>query len=178
MCHTSPLASRASVSVPAACGPARVLYTAGVRVLFLDVDGVLNRAGYRPATSSGLRSWIEPDLAEHLSEVLRVTRAGIVLSSDWRIGREQRHLQEELVAAGVVGSLVGVTPVLEGAARWRQIQAWMEQHELLPGDVAIVDDAFDMGPLAARFVRVSPLNGLDKQTAAAIVALFAERVRD
>jgi hypothetical protein len=32
-------------------------------VLFLDIDGVLNRTGYRPAESEGLRSWIEPELA-------------------------------------------------------------------------------------------------------------------
>src|SRR4051794_23453017 len=47
-----------------------LLYTAWVRVLFLDVDGVLNRTGYHPATSVGLRSWIETELAANLSEVL------------------------------------------------------------------------------------------------------------
>lgn len=72
--------------------PARVLYAAWVRVLFLDVDGVLNRTGYRPATSTGLRSWIEPELAANLSALLRVTGARIVMSSDWRIGRDLRHL--------------------------------------------------------------------------------------
>jgi hypothetical protein len=36
---------------------------------------------------------------------------------------------------------------------------------------AIVDDAFEMGELAARHVRVSPLRGFD--AAAALRALFA-----
>lgn len=68
-----------------------------MRVLFLDVDGVL-----------------EPDLARRLSEVLRVTRAEIVLASDWRRDRELLHLRDELRAAGIDGSLLGVTPILSG----------------------------------------------------------------
>lgn len=152
--------------------PQNVLYTAEVRVLFLDVDGVLNRTGYRPATSSGLRSWIEPELAARLNEVLRRTGASIVLSSDWRVGRELHELREELLASGIDCSLLGVTPVVPGAERWRQIQMWMDENRVSAAQIAIVDDTFDMGPLAARFVRATPLNGLDKQTADAIVALF------
>ncbi len=98
--------------------------------------------------------------------------AVIVLASDWRRGRELPHLREELRAAGVTGSLLGVTPILGGQARWREIQAWMIDHDVGSEAVVIVDDGYDMGALAARFVRASPLNGLDEQAAAAIVALF------
>ena len=49
--------------------------------------------------------------------------------------------------------------------RWREIGRTAEQ-------IAIVDDLYDMGPLAARFVRVSPLTGLDADAARALVALF------
>ncbi|MGE0869301.1 MAG: HAD domain-containing protein [Kofleriaceae bacterium] len=149
-----------------------------MRVLFLDVDGVLNRTGYHPGASVGLRSWIEPELATRLSEVLCITGAQIVLSSDWRIGREPHHLQHELTAAGIAGTLLGVTPALDGAPRWRQIQAWMDENDVRPEDVVIVDDGYDMGPLAPRFVRASPLNGLDKRSADAIVALFASHVSE
>lgn len=146
-----------------------------MRVLFLDVDGVLNRTGYHPGTSVGLRSWIEPELAAQLSKVLRLTRARIVLSSDWRIGRDLYQLRHELVAAGIEGSLVGVTPTLRGVARWREIRAWMEENGVAEQDAAIVDDCHDMGPLADRFVRANPLSGLDEHTAEAIVALFDGR---
>ena len=143
-----------------------------MRVLFLDVDGVLNRTGFRPGESVGLRSWIEPELAQRLSEVIRATGAEIVLASDWRRDRELQHLRDELHAAGVEGSLLGVTPTLGGQARWREIEAWMTEHDVGPEDVVIVDDGYDMGVLAARFVRASPLNGLDEEAAGAIVALF------
>ena len=79
-----------------------------MRVLFLDIDGVLNRTAFRPATSLGPSS----------------------------------------------------------------CEAWMLAHDVVPASIAIVDDGYDMGALVARFVRVSPLVGLDDEAAAALVALF------
>lgn len=142
-----------------------------MRIVFLDIDGVLNRTGFRPESSVGLRSWIEPELARRLCELLEATRAAVVLISDWRCNRTLEHLQAELTAAGVVCELAGMTPVL-GQARWREIELYMKQHDLDAESVAILDDGFDMGPLAARFVRTSPLNGLDENAARQILRLF------
>lgn len=142
-----------------------------MRILFLDIDGVLNRTGYRPDESVDLRSWIEPEFAARLCLLLRELDVSIVLASDWRVGRNLNHLASELRAAGVDGTLLGATPVL-GQARWREIEAWMHEHELAPEHVVIVDDGYDMGPLAARFVRCSPLRGLDDEAARAIKTLF------
>lgn len=140
-------------------------------MIFLDVDGVLNRTGFEPADSVGLRSWIEAELAAKLAEVIAATGARIVLSSDWRRDRELEDLQEELVAAGVECVLVGTTPVL-GGPRWREIEAWMVEHQVSRESIVIVDDAFDMGPLSERFVRTSPLSGLDEGAVRAIIGLF------
>ena len=142
-----------------------------MRVLFLDIDGVLNRTGYRPDESVDLRSWIEAELATRLSQLVRALDASIVLASDWRNGRTLEHLAGELRAAGVDCSLLGVTPVL-GQARWREIDAWMREHDVPPEHVVIVDDGYDMGALAARFVRCSPLHGLDEDAVRAIKLLF------
>ena len=140
-------------------------------MLFLDIDGVLNRTGYRPDESVDLRSWIEPELAARLSELVRALDAHIVLASDWRNGRTLEFLAGELRAAGVEGSLLDVTPVL-GQGRWREIEAWMREHDVPAEHVVIVDDGYDMGPLAARFVRCSPLHGLDEDAVSAIKLLF------
>lgn len=105
--------------------------------------------------------------------MLRATRAGVVLGSDWRRDRALDHLRHELAAAGVECTLIGTTPELGAVARWREIAAWMAEHDVEPASVAIIDDGFAMGPLAARFVRTSPLVGLDDEAARAILALFA-----
>jgi hypothetical protein len=109
-----------------------------VRVLFLDIDGVLNRERYRPVESLGLRSWIEPELAQRLCEVLKETGAEIVLSSDWRRGREIELLRGELLAAGI-GPMIDVTREIHGP-RWREIETWMTEHGRTPEQIAIVDD--------------------------------------
>jgi hypothetical protein len=74
----------------------------------------------------------------------------VVLISDWRKNRELDHLREELAAAGVECSLL--------------VDA---------RSVVVVDDGYDMGPLEGRFVRTSPLNGLDQDAASHVLRLFA-----
>ena len=145
-----------------------------MRFLFLDVDGVLNRVGYRPAENVGLRSWIEPEIATRLSALVREIDTHLVLSSDWRLDRTIDHLRAELAAAGVERRLHDVTPSLAGAPRWREIEAWMSANAIAADAIAIVDDGHDMGPLARRFVRTSPLAGLDDAAARALAALFAQ----
>ena len=93
------------------------------------------------------------------------------MSSDWRSGRDLAELRDELAAAGIVTPLVDKTPVL-GRDRWREIDAWLHTHAVPLERAVIVDDTYDMGPLAARFIRCSPLTGLDAGAARAIVALF------
>jgi len=142
-----------------------------MRILFLDIDGVLNRTGFHPGKSVGLRSWIEPELALRACELLAATDASVVLTSDWRRGRSLDHLREELAAAGVACTLLGTTPELTGP-RWREIDAWLTEHCVDPASTAIVDDIYDMGPLSPRFVRTSPLNGLDEDAAHSLLRLF------
>jgi hypothetical protein len=48
----------------------------------------------------------------------------------------------------------------------------MAEHHVGLESMVIVDDAYDMGPLAPRFVRTSPLNGLDEDAARSIRQLF------
>lgn len=141
-----------------------------MRVLFLDVDGVLNRTGFRPAESRGLVSWIEPELAVRLARAAAEHEARVVLCSDWRIGRTLAALREAFGEHGI--ELHDVTPSACGGGRWREIAAWLAANGVDAAAAAIVDDAFDMGELAHRHVRISPLRGFDDDAAAALRALF------
>jgi len=143
-----------------------------VRILFLDVDGVLNRAGFQPADTVSLAGWIEPDLAARLDTAVRAIEAEIVMSSDWRIDRPLDQLREQLARAGIEVGLRDATPVLAGQPRWREIEAWMVEHLIRPEDMVIVDDAATMGPLGRRHVRTSSRDGLDETAVAAIRAMF------
>ena len=141
-----------------------------MRVVFLDIDGVLNRHGFRPAESRGLVSWIEPELAARLAREVAAIDARVVLASDWRIGRTIEALREALGAHGL--ALHDVTPSACGGGRWREIAAWLAANGVDASAAAIVDDAFDMGELAHRHVRCTPLAGFDDSAAAALRRLF------
>jgi hypothetical protein len=142
-------------------------------ILFLDIDGVLNRAGFQPEDTIDLASWIEPELAARLDGVAREIDAELVLSSDWRIERTVEDLRGELARAGIGVALRGTTPVLAGQARWREIEAWMVEHCLQHEDVVIVDDEPTMGRLAKRHVRITPRAGFDDAAVRATRAMFA-----
>ena len=146
-----------------------------MRILFLDVDGVLNRTGFQPADTVELASWIEPGLAAHLDAVVREIDAEVVMSSDWRIGGSLDQLREQLARAGMDVGLRDITPVLGGQPRWREIEAWMVEHRVHPEDIVIVDDELTMGSLGWRHVRTSSRDGLDEPAAAAIRAMFTPR---
>src|SRR5690349_14467905 len=119
-----------------------------MRVLFLDVDGVLNRTGFRPVESRGLVSWIEPELAARFARAAADLDAQVVLCSDWRIGRTLEVLREAFATHGI--AIHDVTPSSCGGGRWREIAAWLAANSVDAGAAAIVDDAFDMGELAHR----------------------------
>lgn len=142
-----------------------------MRVLFLDIDGVLNREGFEPDEDRGLASWIEADLARRLTALVRETDAVLVMSSSWREDEEVEALREELLGAGIDAPLHDVTPVLFGEPRWAEIRAWCIAHQ--PTAFAILDDLPDMGPLSAYHVRTDVEVGLDDVAIAAVRAILA-----
>lgn len=111
----------------------------GLRVVFLDVDGVLN----------SVRDYYSIDLATDshfvlLKELVDRTGAKIVLSSSWRMGLSIRDgLVQRLAEYGL--EIYDTTPVLyfEGRKRGDEIRAWLNEHEEVTNFV-ILDDESDM----------------------------------
>jgi hypothetical protein len=105
---------------------------ASQRVLFLDVDGVLNMVATLESREAIVtRGWPGPlarPLLKRLKRVLERTHALIVLSSSWReheLGR--RALLNGLMLVGIDGRLViGSTPVLGGPRRAPEILQWVD----------------------------------------------------
>ncbi|MEZ4364507.1 MAG: HAD domain-containing protein [Kofleriaceae bacterium] len=148
-------------------------HSGSMKVLVLDVNGVLNRSMFFPASlRHSLRHWIEPTLAERLSEVLRATGAVVVVSSSWRRVVNVEGLQRELLAGGVECRVVGATPSIGGSPRWIEIEYWMEEHGVQLDQVVIVDDRREMGPLERRFVRIDSSRGFDEAAAEEVLRLF------
>jgi hypothetical protein len=140
-----------------------------MKVLFLDIDGVLNSRRTLIA-HNGYPHGFEPDqmkMFDHaalglIRDLCRHSGAVVVLSSSWRI----LHLVEE-VAAGFDLPVIDRTPSLAGN-RGQEIAAWLAAH---PSVVvyAIVDDNSDMlESQRTHFVQTSEEEGLSFRDYAAL----------
>jgi hypothetical protein len=163
-----------------------------MRVLFLDIDGVLNSADYlrnrrhvrRPTPHS-----IDAPTVPRLNAVTDRTGAALVISSTWRLSSGAAQLPYVLRDHGVTGRVVGMTPSLmeetgevqpcgyrslRRRERGHEIQAWLDAHPEC-ARFAIVDDNSDMAHLRHRLVQTTWERGLQDEHVETLCALLGER---
>ncbi len=131
------------------------------RVIFLDMDGVLNSHPYilrMEIAHPNEMDFIEPICVERLNRIVEATGAGVVVTSAWR---GQYDFQKRLDEHGFKGRFLGETPEISRANRVRgdEILAWLVDHGPLDGYV-ILDDDCDMGRLLPRLVKTSLWTGM------------------
>src|SRR5262245_44636877 len=70
------------------------------RVVFLDIDGVLN-SGRNCMRQQGKSRPFDPDAITAINHILEQTGATVVVSSTWRIGRSVAELDELMTLEGL-----------------------------------------------------------------------------
>lgn len=109
-----------------------------MKVIFLDVDGVLNydELFYSSNNVDGLV--LSPEILDRFCNIVKQTDAKVVLSSSWRIGANSRELITlELLNRGV--TIYSLTPTTFGCHRGHEIELWLESNNLV-SRFAILDD--------------------------------------
>lgn len=123
------------------------LETVPSRVLFLDIDGVLNSLSSALALGD-TNHHLDPVCVGLIARLLKETDTKVVISSSWRIGRTVETLQFELDRLGAhrIGDrIIGRTGDGYNGHRGRQIKEWIEMNA--PNcTYIIVDDDSDMLP--------------------------------
>lgn len=154
-----------------------------LRVLFLDIDGVLNSSAYLKANPdsfdrSGPNAYLsmfDPVACARLQVVLTVTGAKIVISSSWRHVHTIDEIRGYLAAKGITAEVIDFTPIgynpdLPGddsfgtsmTCRGHEIAAWVDAHPELES-YAVVDDNSDMDGVRERFVQTTWERGLQPE---------------
>ena len=128
-----------------------------MKVIFLDIDGVLNseeffvemtqncryeeyrKAGYSARMSRNLCSLDSVAIA-HLNHLITQTGAKIVVSSTWRA--DDPWLQEVFAIVGIP-AYIDITPYTIARHRGTEIQQWLDKHPEVENYV-ILDDDNDM----------------------------------
>ena len=137
-----------------------------MKVLFLDIDGVINSERSSLALGGYPHNFTEGDMAkfDHVAVALvrqlcRMTKCSIVLSSTWRM-----YFPPQEVSKALDLPVIDQTPDHGGYDnRASEVAAWLAEHPEVTA-YAIVDDVpvFDMLPmLQERFVQTDPRVGMD-----------------
>lgn len=133
-----------------------------MKILFLDIDGVVNSRVTLMKSSQGLCG-IDNYMAFLVKKIVDITDCKVVLSSSWRHAESGR----EDVRKHVV-DFIDVTPT--GGTRGEEIQMWLDIHPEVT-KYAILDDDSDMLPGQIHF-KTSFETGLTDEIANAIIEYF------
>jgi len=171
------------------------------KILFLDIDGVLNcnatfaRIKEYPVQPikpdqtvesrffDHAQDMIEPYLVARLNWILEQTGAEVVVSSAWRqhFANQEKLCEFLEKRAGIIpGRIIGQTPVFYPGAkmslprvRGRQIQAYLdENHAGETLQIVILDDNGGMEHLKPRFVQTDEEYGLTQEEAEKAIAIL------
>lgn len=148
-----------------------------MKVIFLDVDGVLNTV-FTVRTTHGY-TFVDTRKVLRLRNIVERTGAKLVLSSTWRITDMPIHkltykeLQDEFrrVRCPV---WVDITPELRGAKRWQEINAWLMLHPEVDEFIILDDWGDELKPFADRLVLTSKFDGLNKERAELAIQMLGE----
>lgn len=138
-----------------------------MKVLFLDIDGVLNHFAFllgrasHPAMTNDETSgteWIDPDCVAHLNAIIARSGAKVVISSSWRYVYGPAAMERILRRRGFIGEVIGETQKTN-LTRGEEIAAWLKAAPEPVDGFAILDDDTDMAPLGAHQVVTSHATG-------------------
>jgi hypothetical protein len=145
-----------------------------MKILFLDIDGVLNSDRYVGEWNPVTDSSIDETRLPLLRRILEETGAVVVLSTSWRVHWHPdpdrrdpawRKVGDSLDRYGI--EIYDRTPnyakdggVTRGDSRDSEIRGWLADHEGEVESFVILDDyGFGWGDLSDRLVKTSPKIG-------------------
>jgi len=164
------------------------------RVLFLDIDGVLNSHEYWDRLTAdtknkmriipGGEGQIDPVAVSRLEVILKDTGCDVVISSTWRRLLEVETIVDLFIKKGLSpfyrNRFIGATDTINvpmddpnrtTKERGLQIQRWLDAN-LEYTKVAILDDDSDMAHLMPYLIKTNILTGLLDEHVVQIIMLF------
>lgn len=158
-----------------------------MKVVFLDVDGVLNSTEFFTRNKSGgsrAMDHLDRKAVRRLNTITNMTGAKVVVSSTWRLLRTLDELKFSLSKAGFIGDIIGMTPDLLDAPkedrRGLEILSWLKSNEIfgVTSFVVLDDDSFDLGPVKDRLVKTKFASGLQDEHVGQAIALLGDKDAD
>jgi len=143
------------------------------KVIFLDIDGVMNSVNTRPQDPRGLIDFLDPRNVSVLNAIVEATGAVVVVSSSWRLSMPFAALKSTFASANCVAEIIDVTPEINGGERVLEVVAWLERQAQPPTHFVVLDDDFDMPAFPDKLVRTSKFYGLCARDLPAVLAILS-----
>ena len=145
-----------------------------MKVIFLDVDGVLNSHKYFAKTDVeeiGIYTNLDKTKLGLLKKIIRKTKAKIVLSSSWRLSFDDNLIPDDYLGQSLISALkneglaiFGKTDDLQND-RYYEIKDWLQKHANVNDFVILDDDDFNWKDLHSQWIKTSYYIGLTKDIA-------------
>lgn len=137
----------------------------GDKLLFLDVDGVLNTTG------ENFNKALDKGALEQLQRIVDKTGCKIVVSSQWR---KTPAAMESLLPQLPKGAYVGKTPIRAYMERSKEIRDFIFSYEGKISTFAIIDDTPQIIDVSLKdfFVQTDPKKGITKTVANEVIKIL------
>ena len=114
-----------------------------MKVIFLDVDGVLNSDEYIKGTIKsniqGIEKHVDVEKIKLLRQAIDQTNAKVVLTSSWRLTKMAQELIKLLITYGIYADS---TPYIRNE-RGLEIKQWLADNQNVEDFVILDDEIFD-----------------------------------
>lgn len=150
-----------------------------MKVIFLDIDGVLNSGNYIKRLDGQFddpQYQMDPVAVARLNTITRLTGASIVVSSTWRLAFKHSadpvgQCQRCMSAYKIEAPVIGITGELPGG-RKEEIREWLSEHSDVDAFVILDDDTIETEPWTAETkpsliehcIKTSFCDGLTRQS--------------
>lgn len=162
------------------------------KIIFLDIDGVLNSDHWSKTFINRIRSGtvengennqIDPNAVKLLYNLCKQENIGLVISSSWRgltVDDTKNDFDHYTHLSNLNEFIIGITPRSKDRFRGNEIQSWLEHYKdndyvsaglYIPGTLSdpfsfcILDDDTDMlDSQGMNFINVSNITGITENT--------------
>ena len=137
-----------------------------MKIIFLDIDGVMNSEVYHKNLDTKKKNWrrFDPEAVKMIKRLVEEFDAKIVISSLWRFVAK-KELAKELKESGLINHLHidWKTPVIEPGHRGKEIKLWLNVHPEINDFVIIDDDSDVLSEYNDKFVKTDYYDGLQAE---------------
>jgi hypothetical protein len=144
-----------------------------MKVIFLDIDGVLNSGKYIKALDGAFddpKNQMDPEAIKLINRLTDSTGAKLVVSSTWRLAFIKSadpvgQLAICMRSYGLTGEVIDMTNQCAGSSRGVEIQGWLDNKYTQLGidKFVIIDDDSDIDHLRKYLVKTKFEFGLQEE---------------